>query len=390
MKERVGAVVIGGDFQGLGVIRSLSEEGIPVFLVEHEWSISRYSRYTKGRVINNYLLSNDLFSKYMIDLAIENNLTGWVLYPNNDELVKLVSINKDKLAAHYRIPVPPWETVKKFYIKREANDIAEKISIPIPKKYKGDNLDEILSQDLVFPIVLKPSFKEDYFPKTRKKAIRVNDRDSLIKEYKNMAGIVDPSYIVVQEFIGGGPKNLYSYVAFFDGEKVVAGMSAIRRRQHPMDFGQATTFAYSVCVPELENMATKLLKEIGHYGLAEVEFMKDDKDGVFKFLEINGRQWGWHTLAKGAGINLPFYLFQHMTGEKLGDIPVPITGVKWIRLITDIPTVYKELVSGRMSFAEYLDSFKGKKEFAVLSFKDPLPFIMEFLMIPYLWWKRGF
>lgn len=388
--ERVGAVIIGGDFMGLGVIRSLSEEGVPVFLIEHEWSISRYSKYIKRRVINRTLLKNELFADYMIKLAIKKNIKGWVLYPNNDELVKLLSINKDKLSEYYKNPVPPWETVRKFYNKDEGYDIAEKLFIPIPKRYKGCKLEDILSENVVYPIVLKPCSKEIYFPVTRKKAIRVNDRESLIEEYGKMAEIINPTDIVVQELIEGGPKNLYSYVAFFDGERVVSGMSAIRKRQHPMDFGQATTFAVSVHMPELEYMATKLLKEIGHYGLAEVEFMKDDKDGVIKFLEINGRQWGWHTLAKGAGINLPFYLFQHMTGGKIEKIPTPQIGVKWIRLITDIPTVCKELASGRMSFEEYFDSLKGKREFAVLSLKDPIPFIMEYLMIPYLWWKRGF
>jgi hypothetical protein len=33
---------------------------------------------------------------------------------------------------------------------------------------------------------------------------------------------------------------------------------------------------------------------------------------------------------------------------------------------------------------------RGKKEFAVFSLNDPLPFIIEGIMIPYLWIKRGF
>jgi len=37
-----------------------------------------------------------------------------------------------------------------------------------------------------------------------------------------------------------------------------------------------------------------------------------------------------------------------------------------------------------------LDSLKGEREFAVLSLKDPLPFVIELLLLPYLWRKRGF
>ena len=42
----VGAVVIGGDYQGLGIVRSLGRQGVPVCVVDDELSIARYSRYT--------------------------------------------------------------------------------------------------------------------------------------------------------------------------------------------------------------------------------------------------------------------------------------------------------------------------------------------------------
>jgi predicted ATP-grasp superfamily ATP-dependent carboligase len=156
-----------------------------------------------------------------------------------------------------------------------------------------------------------------------------------------------------------------------------------------MDFGKATTYAVSRHMPELEEMATRILGEIGFYGIAEVEFMKDDKDGLFKFLEINGRPWGWHTLLRAAGLNLPLLLYLKETGRE-----VPVLegreGVKWVRLITDLPTVFKEITGGRMSIRDYVSSMRGKKHFAVLSTRDPLPFFAEFLLIPYLWRKRGF
>ena len=40
-----GAVVVGGDYQGLGIVRSLGRSGFPVCVVDDEPSIARYSRY---------------------------------------------------------------------------------------------------------------------------------------------------------------------------------------------------------------------------------------------------------------------------------------------------------------------------------------------------------
>jgi len=388
---RIGAVVIGGDFQSLGVIRSLSEKNIPVFLLDYELNISRFSRLVKRKAIDYSLLDPKSFADNLIYLAENENLKGWVLFPNSDEVVKLLSINRDKLEGWYRNPVPPWEVVEKFYFKQHAYKIAEKISIPIPRMYHGKNLDELLNQELRFPIALKPSYKEKYFSVAKKKGVKVEDIKNFIIEYKKMSSIIDSSEIIVQEMIEGGGKNLYSHAAFFDGEKIIAGISARRLRQHPLEFGHATTYAETVVIPELEDMANKILREIGYYGIAEVEFMMDNRDKTYKFIEINGRVWGWHTLAKAAGINLPYIQFQHITEQEIENLdPDLVERVKWIRLATDIPTSLKELFTGRMKLKDYLNSIKGKKEYAVFSIKDPLPFFMEFVIAPCLWRKKGF
>jgi D-aspartate ligase len=390
MKSNQGAVVIGGDFQALGLVRSLAENNIPVFLIENEKSICRHSRHVHRRAVNYSICDEKKFAPYLMDLGKREKLNGWVIFPNNDELVVLLSKYKEQLSNTFVVSVPPWEVVQNFYYKHLANAIMSKAKIPTPKLYFGETLTDYLQQNLEFPIVLKPSYKEKYFPKVRKKAVRVNSKEDFATEFKNMSLYLDPTEIVVQEMIMGGPKNLYSYATVFDHGKIIAGMAAKRLRQHPMDFGQATTFAVSVNEPKLAVLTAKVLSEINYSGIAEVEFMKDDKDGLFKFIEINGRVWGWHTLAKAAGVNLPHVLYRHLRGEKIEALHAE-AHVKWIRLITDVPTVFKELVYRRMMFSDYLRSFNGgKKEFAVLSLKDPLPFIVEYALLPYLWRKRGF
>jgi hypothetical protein len=60
-------------------------------------------------------------------------------------------------------------------------------------------------------------------------------------------------------------------------------------------------------------------------------------------------------------------------------------------MITDVPTVIREVVLGRMSLRrEYLPTLTARKGFSVWSWSDPLPSIIEVLMAPYLWLKKGF
>ena len=44
-QKDVGAVVIGGDYQGLGIVRSLGRHQVPVCVIDDEHSIARYSNY---------------------------------------------------------------------------------------------------------------------------------------------------------------------------------------------------------------------------------------------------------------------------------------------------------------------------------------------------------
>ena len=389
LNNQPGAIILGGDFQGLGIIRCLQEYNLPVFVVDYELSIAKFSRYVKQSARNYNMLEENVFTGYLIELAKKHNLEGWILFPTKDEMLKIISQNIEELKKWFIVPLPGWDVVQKFYFKEKAYDIAEKLAIPIPKIYHHCSISDLLNQDLLYPLVLKPRNKEKYYPKTKKKAIRVDNKEQLIAEYKAMNLIIDSSEIIAQEMIIGGTKNLFSCATYFDGKKNLGAITALRLRQHPMDFGNATTFAVSVNRPELIELSNRLLKAMGYIGIAEVEFMWDEREKVYKFIEINGRFWGWHTLAMEAGINFPYILYCHLLNKEI-TVPEARIGAKWIRFLTDLPTVFTEFLKGQLSLTEYFETISGKKRLAVFSIKDPLPFLIEILLIPYLWFKRGF
>jgi predicted ATP-grasp superfamily ATP-dependent carboligase len=144
-------------------------------------------------------------------------------------------------------------------------------------------VDDLISLNLDFPLVIKPVISKHFMAVTRKKAYRANNQEELISLYQKAAEIIDPSEILIQELIPGRAENLYSFVGFFKEGIPMAGLSARRLRQHPMEFGRASTYVEVVNLPELEGLATQLLTGIAFSGLAEVEFMYDPKDGRFGF-----------------------------------------------------------------------------------------------------------
>lgn len=389
MSNKIGAVIAGGDFQALGVLRTLAGKGIPVILLDHELCISRYSRFQKKFYKSPDPSESDIYVDFLIRLAKKEGIQGWVIYPNSDLTVYVLSRYKETLKNYYRIPTPCWEVIRNVYIKRETYQVAKKNGISIPKLYDKYSLGELLEEDLRYPVVMKPSIRDHFYPWFRTKAFRIDNKEELIKTYKRVNRIITSEEILVQDFIPGGPKNLYSFCPFFKNGKVIVGVAGNRARQHPMEFGHASSYVELVDIPELRRAAEKFLSLIDFYGIAEVEFMRDPRDNQYKLLEVNPRVWGWHTLAIAAGVDLPYFLYQDLLGEDI-EVPFSKNHMKWVRLITDIPTAVYEIMKGNMGIGEYIASMKGKKTDAVLSLKDPYPFLAEIALLPYLWAKKGF
>jgi predicted ATP-grasp superfamily ATP-dependent carboligase len=387
--REVGAVVLGGDFQGLGILRSLGSRNVPTYLLDQGLCISRFSRYARRFTRCPDVKHDNLFLDFLIDLARKESLWGWIIYPNDDETVCFLAKHKEQLEGYYRISTPSWDVTKFAHEKKLTYQLAEKSGIAVPKTFYPRGLKELEQLDLVFPVIIKPSVKEPFYSQTRKKAIRADSRSELMEEFTKVSSIVNNAELMIQELVPGGTTCLFSVGSLFKNGEFCGKVVARRSRQHPMDFGHATTYAETVDIPELEGNAKKILGAMGYYGLSEVEFMMDSRDGEYKLIEINARAWGWHTLAIGAGVDLPYLLYQDMLGEKVQQDSFD-KDAKWIRLVTDIPTAVGEIFKGRMEFTSYLNSLMGKKHFAVLSITDPLPFIAELLMLPSLWKKRGF
>ena len=389
-KRQVGVVINDGNFQGLGLLRSLGSQNVPVYVLDTGHCIARYSRYATKYLKCPGIREEARFLEFLLNLAEKDNLKGWLVYPNCDETVCFLARHRERLSEYYRVTTPPWEIVRYAYDKMLTYKLAEEIGIPIPATHYPADVEELHRLEIRFPAIIKPSVKEPFYSRTKKKAILVENEQQLIDEFTWAAELTNKAQVLmVQELIPGKTDGLFSVGSLSRDGELLARIVAQRPRQHPMDFGHATTFAKTVAISELEDMAGKILAAIRYSGLSEVEFMFDPRDGKYKLIEINARPWGWHTLAIGAGVDLPYLSYLDMLGEEIkynGYIP----GVKWIRLVTDIPTVFSEISKGRMKLTEYLDSFKGKKQYAVWSLEDPLPFFMELALLPYLWKKRGF
>jgi D-aspartate ligase len=387
--QRIGAVVVGGCYQGLGIVRSLGRRGVPVCIIDDESSISRFSRYATHSVKVANLLDEQQTVDTILDVGRRLGLDGWVLYPTRDETVAAFSRYRSKLTELFRVPTPNWSTVKWAWDKRNTYRLAQDLGIPAPRTWYPSDLGELEQIEADLPLAIKPAVKEHFIYATKAKAWRVNTREELVDRFKQAASLVEPGEVMVQELIPGDGRQQFSYCAFFKEGRAIGSMVTQRRRQHPPEFGRASTFVETIDLPLLETLSERFLNEIDYYGLVEMEYKLDPRDGQYKLLDVNARTWGYHTLGPRAGVDFPYLLFADQMGEPV-ETSRAKTGVRWIRLVTDISTGVVEILHGDLNWRAYLKTLKGIQVESVFSREDPLPALVELTLVPYLAVKRGF
>lgn len=384
-----GAVVVGGDYQGLGIIRSLGRKGIPTCVVDDERSIGRHSRYATHSLRVSDLSDPSAAVDAVLAAAKRFGLDGWVLYPTRDEHVATFALERERLGEVLRVPTPAWEIVKWACDKRNTYERAEELGIPTPRTWRLEGAEGLGSVEGEPPWVVKPAIKETFVRQTKEKAWRADSRDELRQLVDRAAALVGPGEVIVQELIPGGGESQYAYCALFRDGEPLASMVAQRRRQHPLEFGRASTYVRTVELESLEELACRFLRSIDYYGLVELEFKLDVRDGEANLLDVNARTWGYHTLGSCAGVDFPHLLYLDQLGEPVA-AGRAVVGRSWIRLVTDLPTGVLELLSRRTGLREYARTLRCSDTEAVFARDDLLPALVELALIPYLAVRRGF
>ena len=385
----VGALVLGGDYQGLGIVRSVGGRGVPVCVVDDERSIARFSRYSTSSARVPGLGDDESTIASLLELGRSLGVEGWVLYATRDETVAALSRHRDRLSQHFRVPVPPWETFRQAWDKRCTYALASALGIPVPRTWDPRSPEELEAIDASQPLAIKPAVKPRFLKATKAKAWRAEGAHELRDRFVAAVQAAGGDPVMVQELIPGGGARQFAYCAFFKGRRAIGSMVVRRARQHPHDFGRASTFVETVELPELEAMGERFLGALDFYGLAEVEFKFDERSHEYKLLDFNARTWGYHSLGAHAGPDFAYMLYADQVGLEPAPRRAP-AGKAWMRLLTDLPTAVLDIRGGRLTAREYLRSLRSCDVEAVFSHRDPLPGLAELALVPYLYVKRGF
>jgi len=377
-----GALIMGGSLGAVAVARSLGRRGIPVCFLSHDHPIASFSRYVRRTITWPGPASPDALA-ILLEIIREQQMEGWVLFVCGDHELRFASQNYARLASVLRLTCPPWEIARWAYDKHLTYQRAAEIGVNVPWSYHPRDIDDVARLDCRFPVILKPTVREQQNAFTLAKAWRIDDRTALISRYQEAAALVGENNIVLQELIPGGGQQQFSFSAVCKNGVPLASLVARRTRQYPIDFGYTSTFVESIDAPDVASAGRRMVQAMQLTGLVEVEFKRDPRDGRLKLLDINARPWTWIGLGSLAGVDFPWLAWQLACEQNVA----PVTGrpgVAWIHTPRDLAAAAHEILANRLSLIGYLRSFRWPVTFAAFAKDDPLPACFE---LPLVAWR---
>jgi len=299
------AVVVGGDLNGLGVIRSLARKAVPTIIVDRdERNIAMRSRYGE-KVVFGALDGDRLIAdlRHLRSRLAENP----VLILTQEKSVNTVLRHRDAVMENYRISLPTPEITEPLMHKASFQELAQKHGFGIPRAVSlraARDLDA--AKDLIYPCVLKPSVKRREYETRFAKAYKVANFAELERHFREISQFLPD--MIAQEWIEGGDDCIYFCLQYRTPERAVASFVGQKVRSWPPHVGGTAS-----CMPAgthaqvLEALTDRFFVAVGFYGLCSMEFKHDRRRNQFLMIEPTvGRTDHQEEIATLNGVNIPY------------------------------------------------------------------------------------
>jgi predicted ATP-grasp superfamily ATP-dependent carboligase len=360
---------------GLGIIRDLGSNGIPVLAMDPDpKAIGLRSRYAVGARCPDPLDGEESFLAYLERVGAHLPQRA-VLFPSHDEYIWPLSRHAERLEPWFIVPFSRWDVMRRVHDKRAQLEAAWRAGVDTPQTLFVSSADELeaAGRQVRFPAVLKPVDSLAFKLRFHRHIVDVRDATDLERVYDK---VDDLGVLMLQERIPGSEEQLHTVGSYLDSRsRPLALFTGHKLRQYPHAGGSCLA-GVSKWDEELADAALRLLRELRFHGVSQVEFKRDPRDGRYCLMEVNARHWKWHSLAAACGVNLSLAAYSDATGRPFM-APRQRDGVKWIVANKDVPLALLETVRHERRAGEYVRSLRGTGIDGLHSLRDPLPGLLN-------------
>ena len=374
--DRVAAIVVSGHTMALAVVRSLGEAGIPVSVLHYDpRDMAQASKYAVTDVRIPHPLHDETgFVDAIIEQARRSGRS--ILMPASDESLVGISRNSDVLARYTTVACPEWAVTQRFIDKTQTYALAEAHGVPAPRTLVPRSPEELESfaGTMTFPMLLKPAESHRFAERFKTKMIRVESMAELRHWYDAASGTGLAT--MLQEVIPGPDSSVVNYNAYFWDGVPVAEFTARQLRKAPPRFGSPRVVV-SARIPEVIEPGRRILAAMGFNGFACTEFKQDQRDGIYKLMEVNGRHNLSGLLAVRCGVNFPLIEYRHLVEGVLPENTRYRSGIYWTDFLRDAGYSLAFLRSDPHSPADYVAPYARRGCDAIFDRHDMGPFAVR-------------
>jgi predicted ATP-grasp superfamily ATP-dependent carboligase len=366
--EDVPVVVLGLGLSALGTVRSLGRAGLNPYIVCPKGDFAGLSRWVKGRVLR--VAAADQPSLVAV---LENaGLSRAVLIPCTDTWSQVVSELSKVPGSRFLTSAPDPAVVEIVVDKLRFAETVERLGVPYPPTFPLEREEQLDSLPLS-GYFMKPRHSQLFAQLYHRKALTFNDLEGARDAFRTITGAGLGA--VLQEYIPGPPTAHYFVDGFMDRNGQLAALFARRRlRMFPLDFGNSTIME-SVPLEEVAGATDslgKLLPGIGYRGIFSAEFKYDERDGLFKILEVNSRPWWYIEFATLCGVDVSRLAYLDALELDVPRITTYAVGQRCVLLPQDVRAYRALRRSKELSFLPWLRSWVGARA-AIFQVGDPVP-----------------
>jgi D-aspartate ligase len=368
-------VVLGGYNLGFSLVRSLRH--MPQRIVVVATSVDDFAQHS--RFVDSW---HRVTPCELVDWLLEQR-GRWsepVLLPSSDAIIELLLPRCTDLMEHYQACLPKAEVYRTFQDKIESYKFVEALGVPQPRCYFADTSEQLLdiAERLKYPALIRPASSHKFFSRFRCKLWMVKDFKQLRRRWEqaNEAGI--PCF--VSEYIPGPDSSLFFQLSHRHKGERHGELLIQKLRQHPPGTGVGRVVRTTSPIPAMSENVEKILSETDHDGLSSAEFKFDERDGKYKFIELNLRPILQDYLCTAAGINLTQQIVDAASRRPVSTPADYRVGLYWHHAVADLVDCVRYPRSlGGVSLAELLAPYRQPDSVSLIPFReDPRLFFMKY------------
>lgn len=373
---RLPVLLLGKHITAIGALRTFAKHGIATYVVEDTNDVITRSRwYRRPATTVAETTDGEELARYLRGLDIERA----VLFACSDRWTQAVAALPGDVRDRFPAAVASREVVDSFIDKERFRQLVDRVDIPAPQTIPiaGPADLDAAPADLLDKAFLKPTDSQRYSRRYGTKGWFVEDLGAA-REHVAEAAAAGVTFML-QEWIPGDPSRTILLDGFMDRNGRIRGILA--RRRVRMDPPRLANTACSRTIPLAEVQGAvasvrRLLASVGYRGIFNVEFKHDERDGLFKIIEVNPRAFWMVAHVAKCGLDLPWMSYLDAQGLEVPALQRYRLGRHGHYELPDAASIVRSLLNRRRPDGSVLRTWITG-DHSMFWWSDPLPGLLD-------------